>query len=478
MQVFYCMDAERDNETIQRDIMPGILKNQNIRFTWNGVEEKEEDPLQDLLDPDAEDKAMEELEQSIRKMMNMQQNGVDIYFGGFSQMKRFAFFYTLSNWFTPFYIEHPALATIVDKLRGNRFLQLLVDNASFCDSDKYSFALALSTIIDRLPENMREMLNHQDALGIEMGDFDTNSSAYIRRMYLQDLYRFFRVYTQKSDFRNPFDYHADASFFFLANDAFGQSALTEHALTLGRFLLKRKKYDELLKLLAVYRQCEDPEYHIIKGTLLLQTGNYADAQSEFKIVHELDATNEQVLNGLALSSFRCSDYETAEQCYRTLTDLHPDHIRFQLNQSIAQINNNQVDEGLHTLHKLNYEHPENPNVSRALAWGMLIQGSLAQAEQMYDKLTQSDSGADSSDYLNAGYCQWFSGHVTEAAAFFVKFLALTRTTRPSSSKPSAADATQLLKDAFAGDEMLLKGQGIKEVDILLMLDIVEDLQDQ
>lgn len=35
-------------------------------------------------------------------MMDMREKGVDIYFSGFSQMKRFPFFSSLVNWFVPF----------------------------------------------------------------------------------------------------------------------------------------------------------------------------------------------------------------------------------------------------------------------------------------------------------------------------------------------------------------------------------------
>ena len=52
------------------------------------------------------------MEESFQKMAEMQKQGTDIYFGGFSQMKRFPFFNELSNWFVPFYSHHPAVAEV------------------------------------------------------------------------------------------------------------------------------------------------------------------------------------------------------------------------------------------------------------------------------------------------------------------------------------------------------------------------------
>ena len=97
-------------------------------------------------------------------MAEMQRNGSDIYFGGFKQMKRYPFFYTLSNWFCPFYQEHPGLSNTTSKLKNSKFLDILQKNGPFCDSDKFSFALALATVVDKIPENMRSALNEKETL--------------------------------------------------------------------------------------------------------------------------------------------------------------------------------------------------------------------------------------------------------------------------------------------------------------------------
>ena len=50
---------------------------------------------------------IEALAEKMKKMMAMRDSGSDIYFGGFSHMKRFSFFYQLSNWFAPFSFDVP-----------------------------------------------------------------------------------------------------------------------------------------------------------------------------------------------------------------------------------------------------------------------------------------------------------------------------------------------------------------------------------
>ena len=91
IQFFYSQDTEKDNEKLQRDIMPYLVEGSNITIGRLGIVEKEEDSLENILNQDAEDKRMEQMEEKVRKMMDMQKQGSDIYFGGFSQMKRFPF---------------------------------------------------------------------------------------------------------------------------------------------------------------------------------------------------------------------------------------------------------------------------------------------------------------------------------------------------------------------------------------------------
>ena len=199
MQVVYCLNAENDNRTIQKDIMPSLLKNNSFEITRFGIIEKEDDPMEDILNPGAADQAMEEMEKTVGRMMEMQKAGSDIYFGGFSMMKNFPFFHDVANWLTPFYKENPALNDIVDKLSGTQLMDNIVDNGPFCDSDKYSFSFAITSVIDHLPKNVKEMLGSAEALGPVMHENEMQTPAYIRRMYLQDLYRFFRLFPRRAD---------------------------------------------------------------------------------------------------------------------------------------------------------------------------------------------------------------------------------------------------------------------------------------
>lgn len=203
-QVVFCQNAARDQETLRNDIMPNIMKNQNFEVSRFGIKEKEEDPMMDILHPD-DDRKMEELEASFQKISDMQKRGADIYFGGFSHMKRFSFFYTLCNWFMPFYTEHPQLQHLTQGLLQSNFIKQLMLHGPFCDSDKYSFTLGVSSVFSSLPESLRNMMEQGELQsGMPEGN-GPQGKAYIRRKYLQDLYRFAMLNDGRKRFANPFD---------------------------------------------------------------------------------------------------------------------------------------------------------------------------------------------------------------------------------------------------------------------------------
>ena len=79
IQFFYSKDAEKDNDKIQRDIMPDIMRNSNLTIGRLGIMEKEEDAIESILHQDADEKRMEQMEEKVRKMMDMQKQGSDIY---------------------------------------------------------------------------------------------------------------------------------------------------------------------------------------------------------------------------------------------------------------------------------------------------------------------------------------------------------------------------------------------------------------
>ena len=57
-----------------QEIMPELMKNNNLQMTDKGLVEREEDHLEEVLHPEISEQRMEQLEATIQRMQNMQQH--------------------------------------------------------------------------------------------------------------------------------------------------------------------------------------------------------------------------------------------------------------------------------------------------------------------------------------------------------------------------------------------------------------------
>ena len=444
MQLVYTLNAEKDTTTIQQEIMPDLLKNSSFRLTQNGIQEVDEDSLEDILHPDAAEQRMEKLEASFQRMMDMQKQGSDVYFGGFSQMKRFPFFYDISNWLVPFYLQHPDIAQFVEKLDARHFVEQMMQRGPFCNSDKYSFVMAFQQLIGTLPANMREMMRRGEAQMAELEPVEQQSPAYMRRIYLMDLYRFFRLFPNRSALCNPFDTTKEelGMCMFFTSEVFKRTPLDEYKREVVAMLMKQKLRDSALQLLGTLpKELRDVQFY-------LWTEQYDKAL-------ELEPDNERALVGRARRAFSHGEVDVALGDYDRLLLLYPGKTGYMLNKAVCLVELKEYEEAQRLLFQLNYEHPENIQVSRALAWALTCDGKLEQAEKLYRELTAQEHPS-SDDFLNMAYCLWLEGNITEAARCFKEHVKLE-------------DGNI---DLLFNEEPLLIEHGVSPTDIMMMKALV------
>ncbi len=60
IQLLYCVSAESDNRTIQKEIMPELLKHGGLNITPNGIEERDGTTLEDIINPEEAERNMGE----------------------------------------------------------------------------------------------------------------------------------------------------------------------------------------------------------------------------------------------------------------------------------------------------------------------------------------------------------------------------------------------------------------------------------
>ena len=454
-QIIYCINAEKDQQTIQKEIMPDLLKNGNFRATRDGIEEIEEDSLYDILHPGEDERRMEQMEESFRRMQDMQKQGSDIYFGGFSQMKRFSFFQEMINWFVPFYEEHPGIAEAVAKFSSNKFLSFMMNTGPFCNSDKYSFVLAFSQVVDRIPQDMREALEKGEAGIAEFYQEKVQSAAYIRRTYLQDMYRFYRIFPYRVEFKNPFD---NSNSIFFSNILFRQTPLEEHFNDIAHFLIKQHRWDDATEVLANSgEEHHDFRFYMMAGYLSLKPGRQSAILDDgalgcYEQALKIEPDDEKARLGYARALFNEGRYEDALSAYDRLLEIQPDKKSYLLNRAVCLSRLARYEEAQKDLFRLNYESPEDKNVNRVLAWVLTCDDKFEQADRIYSQLVTDSAQPD--DLLNYGYCLWLSGKTSEAADCFQRYL-----------KETGGKASAIVRNEYP----LLRKKGITEAEMQMML---------
>ena len=464
MQLFFCKNTENDQRKIHDEIMPDIMNNGRIKMTQKGLVEMDEDTLEDILHPEAAELDMEKMEQSVTRMANMQKQGSDIYFSGFSQMKRFPFFNELSNWLMPFYANHPAISAIWNNEKGRKFLHTMMKMGAFCDGDKYSFVLAFDQVLSRLPEQMVRMVENGEAAPMPLGgmvdDSEQKTPAYVRRMYLQDLYRFFRLNPMRNEFCNPFD--NSKNYLFFQHSLFAATALQERFLEVVSFLIKRQQITDAERLLDNYPKEEDYQYSMLRAHILQfkKKRDYLMERTWFEIALAMKPNDKKAMVGLARSLYGLSYYDKALAVYNQLLIDSPESKSYLLNAAICMVNLRQSEEALKVLFKLNYLYPQDMVVVHVLAWALTLAGRYEEALKHFTQLlTQEQPFSDI--FLNYGYYQWFTGNITEAIKAFRRYLEMEEN-----------DVAKLEKAFLESEHDILAQHQISDGEIQMMLDAV------
>lgn len=460
-QLFYCLTAEKDYKYLQQNVIPDLIKDSNFRVTRFGIEEKDVDQMEDILHPDADDKRMERVEKSMRHLIDMQEQGADIYFGGFSKMKNMPFFSTLSNWFAPFSLDHPGMEQVSDFARNSKFLNYILQKGPFCDSDKYSFVLTTAPIVNRLSEQMKEVFNTADNLEEMIRTEDMQSPEYARRAYLQDLYRFFRLNPYRSDFCNPFEVSSDGIHpqMFCLSEYLGLP--TDDYVSIGHQLMRMKLYTPLQQLVTGHKDESSAEWNLLLGRFHQKRRDYATAYLYYSRALELQADSEAALRGKAACAFYDGKTRESGESYARLAELHPEDANLQQCLAICELQSDKQEQGLQRLARLNYEQPDSLPIKRSLAWAYLITNQPAKAEPLYDNILAANY-QDQNDRLNAAYCKW---------ALRKRFEAVSLLQSTLSGDAPEEERVEKLQKSFADDGDLLSALRLTPLDCKLMVDM-------
>ena len=465
MQMMTCANVDNDAREIKNNLIPNILRNQPFEIKDGTIIEKgtssrnEDTQEADSYDPDAENEALDAMEKSVKKMMKMQSDGSDIFFAGFSQMKRFPFFQKHVNWFIPFYKEHPDLPENVHQHLNTKFIERVTSRGPFCESDKYSFVIGFTTAMSNIPENIKQMMEDGEMgpLGMHGEDEDMRKPSLLRLQYLQDLYRFYRLCPLAEKMFKPFEQ--------LGRCHMGIATAThtsdKEKRNLCLFLLKKNSEMQTLgtvsRLLNRFNDLDCFDRHYCHAELKLASNDYTVAISLYNKCMELNPSDKSCMRSLARAHYLNKDYEKAAFYYDALHTLQPDRLSYILNYCMAMTMHGKADIVLNELFRLDLEQPDNTNITNMLTWTLLHAGKTEQALRAAERIIQrTDVKKNFSVCLNTAYAFFANGQMLDGIEVLKSY------------QYKDADYPTLLTESMTEDASLLSMYDIGEAEISII----------
>lgn len=419
LQFIRSRDTERITRKMNDELLPEMMKlrpdiarrmkNSDVLNDVAGLEENPE--WQELLDRSG-------LSDKIKELTKIQEDGGDVLMSTFANLKNFPFFNDVANWFVPFHPDHTSVTRALGK--DLESVGSLINSSPFlCDGDKYSFVFAVASV----PENQRKlMLSQMDAQmmnELELKAASMSTSADMRdniaNKYVQDLYRFFKLYRRRGEFSDPFARPLNLLQLPLLAPDFTDS---ETLAVVGEFYFKRGYYDDALKVFTLLADMLPPDVQLYQkmGYCLQNLGDPEGAIKYYSQAELLNADSVWTLRRLAACYKMLDRPAEALEYYKRIERIKPDDLGVALSIGHCLLELNRPSEAINYYFKVEFVDGKSTRAWRPIAWASFITGDLERSRNYYGKILTDAPTA--TDYLNMGHVYLASHDMKEAVNYY------------------------------------------------------------
>lgn len=418
LELIRARDTERITKKITNEVIPTMLnlrpeimeKINNGTIKPDEMASLDENPeWRELLDKNG-------VTDKLKELTEWQMQGGDVMMSTFSHLKQFPFFNDIANWFLPFTMSHSNIAKSVADMET---LGMMLESSSvFCDNDKYSFALALGSV----PQAQRDMMTSQfkaqsDNIYEAMGDMANATDPDLRRkavnLYMQNVYRFFKLYRRKNEFDDPFATSLNLiSVLPLASD-FDDPALLE---VVAEFYFQLGYMQDALDVfgrLEALVPADAPRCQKM-GYANERMGRYDKAIKHYQMAELLDSDSVWTIRRLAACFRAIGDSANALKYYKELSARQPDDMNAALLLGYALLEKGDVEAAVQQFYMVEFLDEKSTKSLRPLAWSLFLKGDYEASQKYYDKVANDSPTAN--DYLNMGHLALAKGDLGTAVA--------------------------------------------------------------
>lgn len=367
------------------------------------------------------------LSKKLQEYTELHLEGADVFHSTFASLKNFPFFRELSNWFLPFYPSYSQVLELTSGKKNNILLTAISKSGYMCDSDKYSFCLSLL----QLPEQQHQMIAMR--LGEESGELEKLqkeemifnpriTDEIISNQYIQNLYRFFKLFSRRDNFEDIFSFSAN---FYEYQSLRPLISETETMTRLAMYCFDKNHFKEaeaIYMLLIEQNQQIQSEWWQKIGYCRQMQNNIEGAIEAYKQADMLNGDNSWTIKRLAHCYRLLKKPEVALEYFLRAAVLQPNNISVQLNIGHCYLDMESYDEALNCYFKIEFENTANTKTQRPIAWTTFLAGKLDLSESYYEQLIAGKPSPH--DYLNLGHIYLRTNQLKKAIEEYVQSLKL------------------------------------------------------
>jgi len=402
-------ETEKITKRLTEEILPEMMKlspmiGKKIKLDeWmgeSGLDEKNPE-WQKILDEAG-------LTDKLQEFSELQLEGADVFHSTFSNLKSYPFFHEMSNWFLPFDPQHSLIQQLfAGQPEGPSLIETMTRSPLICNSDKYSFCFSLMM----MPEDYRRMMISQlGAEGDELGRMQEEEAALkphqkeetLIKQYIQDLYRFFKLFRRRGEFSDifslPLNYHQI--------EAFHPVVLQPHHLEqIALYYFEKNNFNEALSAYTMLADKGGMKSEIWQkiGYCRQMSADTKGALDAYLHADLMEDNNTWVLHRIAHCYRVLKEPSTALEYYRRLEQFRPDDLNIQLNIGHCYLELKQYEKALNFYFKVELLDSNNTRAWRSVAWCAFLSRKFDIAQKYYRRILEKKPNAH--DYLNAGHVE-------------------------------------------------------------------------
>jgi len=451
-------ETEKVTHKLQEEIFPEMMKfaqkNQGIMLI---------DPSElsdDDMNPEWKDIMSDSnLVKKIEEYSELHEEGVDVMHSTFIHLKHFSFFKNISNWFLPFTSKHSSLSDKQDIDVST--LETLMQSSFMCNSDKYSLYLSMFQIPESQRNAMMSQLNGQLS---EMNEQQTtemknkkSETESITGQYIQDLYRFFKLYPRHAEFDDIFNTALDFHTLSILKPWFSDA---ETLLHIAELYLRKGYYDNALDIYNQLITNDSIDYMLFqkRGYCKQMTDDIGGALDDYLRSEMINPDSKWVIRRIAGCYRTLKQPAKALEFYLQLNKLTPDNTSILLNIGHCYLELKNFAEALNFYFKADYLDPKSQKARRAIAWCSFLTGKYSQAQKYYTQIIENHP--QTHDYLNAGHTEWTLRNFKKALEYYTQGI-----------HAESGDIHKFI-DLFKQDIPDLVSAGVNLSEIPLLLDLL------